>query len=111
MTSEEIEPVRKILHETRRSNYNVRAKAKTKNLMDESRKLIPPNCCDHIMKWKYLRPKEDSPNKRNERVYLSLQKWAGNVPKKETGAIYGWNVLKDAEFKNFNRAFCRESII
>lgn len=63
------------------------------------------------MKCKYLRLKEDSPNKANERVYFGLQKWAGNVPKKETGAIYGWNVLKDAEFENFTRTFCRESSI
>jgi len=44
----------------------------------------------------------------NKRL-LRLQKWAGNVPKKETGAIYGWNVLKDAEFENFTRTICRES--
>lgn len=44
----------------------------------------------------------------NKRL-LRLQKWAGNVPKKETGAIYGWNVLKDTEFENFTRTICRES--
>lgn len=40
---------------------------------------------------------------------LRLQKWAGNEPKKETGAIYGWNVLKDTEFENRTRKICRES--
>lgn len=44
----------------------------------------------------------------NKRL-LRLQKWTGNVPKKETGAIYGWNVLKDTEFENFTRTICRES--
>lgn len=44
----------------------------------------------------------------NKRL-LRLQKWAGNVPKKETGAIYGWNVLKDTEFENFTRTIYRES--
>lgn len=42
--------------------------------------------------------KEDSPNKQAQ-VYIRLQKWARNVPKKETDAIYGWNVSKDTEFE------------
>lgn len=54
--------------------------------------------------------KEDSPNKQAQ-VYIRLQKWARNVPKKETDAIYGWNVSKDTEFEIVHEHLPRKWIL